>query len=379
MKKKLDLIAKNQPLTERRSSENRLYYLDVLRGIASITVACFFHYEHLSEKFQSNSIGHIPPLYSFPLFKLFFDKGDLMVDVFFVLSGIVFTYTYWETIQSRKISAFDFFIRRFSRLYPIHLLTLLVTTCIIYLFFQSFKSYPIYQNNDIFHFILNLLFLQHGFFDKGYSFNGPAWSLSIEALMYILFFIQAKYIKLIPSSILLVFLGIVFFLSPHHSNFLVNIDVGRGLIGFFSGCLLYEMILKRPSDIYLTIILPVAGLLYIIYAIWFSERIKVAHNFQLVGILIVIIPYLHHSEFIRRHSKIRWLVILGDISLSVYLIHAPIQMLILFYFRLTGATIHYDNPLLFLFYCSCVISAGYLLHYYFEKPAQKQIRKLLDA
>jgi len=58
--------------------QGRLDYLDAIRGIASLIVVCFYHYQHLSDLYQSDSTGHIPPFYSFFPFKLLFDRGDLM-------------------------------------------------------------------------------------------------------------------------------------------------------------------------------------------------------------------------------------------------------------------------------------------------------------
>lgn len=354
---------------------SRLSYLDALRGIAALLVAIFFHYQHFSILFQSNSTGSIPPFYSFLPFKLFFDKGDLMVDVFFVLSGIVFSYTYRQTIEKGDVNGFDFFVRRFSRLYPIHLLTLFIVAVLVNLYYRSFNTYPLYKYNDSYHLVLNMFFLHRGFFDKGHSFNGPAWSLSIEVIMYVIFFCQAKLLRGIWSSVVLAAIGFVFYRSPIQWTFLLNVDVGRGLMGFFSGCLIYEILIKDARRLFIIGVPIISVLLFTVYFIMIKQFVKVPIHVQLIGILATIIPLLHHSELIQRLSKARVFQYLGDISLAVYMIHVPIQFCILYYYRFSNQIIPYSSPFFFVSYGLAVITAGFVLHYYFEKPMQRAIRK----
>lgn len=301
-----------------------------------------------------------------------------MVDVFFVLSGIVFSYTYQEPLQKSQVDQFDFFVKRFSRLYPVHFLTLIITTCIISLFYYNFKTYPIYSNNDLYHFFLNLLFLQRGYADFGYSFNGPSWSLSVEVLMYVLFFVQMRYFRhYILISIILACLGLLIFrFAPVYFPFLFNIDVSRGLMGFFSGSLLYNVFLKnydvfKKKQIFLVLLF----LSYFFYLVYLHNFIAVPLNIQVIVIMVICVPILHHNDWIRTHSNVRILVSLGDISLAVYMIHVPIQMIIIFYYRFTHDVIPFDSAIFLMTYSLSVILSGYLLHYYFEKPGQIWLRR----
>lgn len=363
-------------MTSTNVARERIDYIDVIRGVAALSVACFYHYQHFSRAFQSNSTGNVPPFYSFAPFRILFERGDLMVDVFFVLSGIIFVYTYRKAVKGRLVSGRDFFIRRFSRLYPIHLLMLLFTTLIVNIYYFQFKSFPLPWKNDCFHFILNVLFVQKGFFDEGFSFNGPSWSLSIEMFMYVIFYIQSRFLKLIPSSIILIFIGVIFFSSSVHYKFLFNVEMGRGLIGFFGGCLLYEFALKDNS-VFKWYVLPLAATLFFVLYINYIRFYKTMPvNFQLIGFLFIIIPCIHNNKNIQKVMNIKWLRILGDISLSMYLVHVPIQMVIIYYFKQSTITIPYNSPMLFLSYCFLVLGVSYFLHKSFEKPIQAKIRQL---
>ncbi|GAB4031997.1 acyltransferase family protein [Spirosoma gilvum] len=356
-----------------RPQPERLYYLDAMRGIASIIVACFFHYQH----FKVFADSSIPPFYQFSLFKLFYEKADVMVDLFFVLSGLIFSYTYQESVKTRLVNTKEFFGKRLTRLYPTHLLTLLATTVIITAYYYRYSTYPIYQNNSLFAFILNLFFIQHGLFDTGYSFNGPAWSLSIEMMMYVLFFVQARYFKTTASSVALIIVGLIFFFSPVHLRFLMNMDVARGLIGFFSGRLIYQLI-RNKSVVDHASFLTIAILLLAGFCFYILKLLPVIPlNIKLVVLLVGIIPFIHYNKIINRLLTARWLIVLGDISLSVYLIHVPIQMIILFVQKWLNKPIHYSALSFLSFYILLVVTLGYFLHYYVEKPMQVFLRKKL--
>jgi peptidoglycan/LPS O-acetylase OafA/YrhL len=169
---------------------SRLVYIDSLRGIASLAVAVFFHYRHFSSLFQP---GGAPPRSApfYTLLRPLYNYGYLAVDVFFILSGFIFCHVYAESIRSRRVTAWKFFVHRFSRLYPLHFATLCVTGVLVYAFRHQTGRFPVYQYNGLQDFVLNVLFLQSGVLDRGMSFNGPSWSLSIEALLYFCFFVWA--------------------------------------------------------------------------------------------------------------------------------------------------------------------------------------------
>ena len=46
-------------------------------------------------------------------------------------------------------------------------------------------QYFVNGNNDAIHFLFNTFFLQFGWFPSGFSFNVPAWSLSVEFGLYL--------------------------------------------------------------------------------------------------------------------------------------------------------------------------------------------------
>ena len=115
---------------------NRFYGLDISRGFASLSVV-FWHWQHfafvgtsLPQDFMRESL----PLYE--ILRLFYEKGRLGVDYFFLLSGFIFFWRYRESIKDKMVSARAFFVKRFSRLYPLHVLTLLIVALLQMLYFS---------------------------------------------------------------------------------------------------------------------------------------------------------------------------------------------------------------------------------------------------
>ena len=95
----------------------RLVRLDILRGIAAFVVA-WSHYRWL---FLPGLAMH-GPLPAWIRWSEFGGGGSTAVQIFWVLSGIVFFHAY----DGEPFSKRDFFWRRFARLYPLHFATLLI-------------------------------------------------------------------------------------------------------------------------------------------------------------------------------------------------------------------------------------------------------------
>ncbi|WP_168709299.1 acyltransferase [Arthrobacter sp. PAMC25564] len=127
-----------------------------LRGFAAVFVFVF----HL------NSVGII----SFAPAKL----GYSGVAFFFVLSGFLLA---WTDRQGQGAS--KFYLRRFARVYPSHLVVMLVALCLPT---GVGESGPLPT-------LMNVLLVQAWAPDFAYTYsvNGVAWSLSCEVLFYLLF------------------------------------------------------------------------------------------------------------------------------------------------------------------------------------------------
>lgn len=144
--------------------------IDGLRSIAIITVL-FFH-----AKFTG------------------FSGGFIGVDIFFVISGYLITSLLTREFQKNgRINLWDFYAKRFKRLYPALLFTIIVTTIAYgFLFLGSTEDIKLYVRSIHYAIlgIANFFFMDRvgGYFDP-LSDDMPLlhfWSLSIEEQFYLI-------------------------------------------------------------------------------------------------------------------------------------------------------------------------------------------------
>lgn len=356
----------------------RIAYLDSLRGLAALIVAVFWHYQHFSNVFQPNG----PPLasapfYGVPVIRVAYQSGRYAVDFFFILSGIIFSYVYWDTIGSGKCSWREYAAVRFARLYPIHIFALLLITPLLWAFYDLTGRYPIYHHNNLTQFIINLLFLQGGFTHVRNSFNGPAWSLSVEAFLYVIFFVLASRQAGAGACVAMLAVGAAILASGANHAFLLNSYIGRGLVGFALGMIIYRAGRRPDREMLLAGGLVVAAAaLSLLHGRIGSPRI--ANLFAACALGATLIA-TRRVEILQRVLEVRALIVLGDLSLAVYMIHMPLQCAILLAYRLAGRALPYSSPWFLVGYGASVIAAAWLVHRYYEAPARAYLRRRLMA
>jgi peptidoglycan/LPS O-acetylase OafA/YrhL len=354
------------------SNIKRISTLDSLRGIAAIGVAFFWHYQHYNPQngYPFSRIGY-----------WFYTYGWNLVDLFFVLSGFVFSYVYGAKIVERKISFKEYGILRFSRLYPIHFVTLLLVASVQFFRNQLGLKYFVYGVNDIFHFILNLFFVQSGWLQQVYSFNGPSWSVSVEIFAYIVFFGTLYFLKenvsknLAFSSYIVLGLLIIKF---HLAMPVINSDISRVLMGFFIGCLLYNIneFINSYLKKYINLISNIVAPFLIVISVYLAHSIlsnywTLIYTFSIYPLIILIAL---NSRFLNILLSFRPLTYLGEISYSIYLLHFPVQLLIVTINELFYLNINFSSPLFFLANIFLTLTISAISYEFFEKTMSKRIR-----
>ena len=369
----------------------RFYLLDILRGLASIGVV-IFHWQHFAFtgiQLPENFDRKTQPFYN--ILKLFYENGNAGVPLFFLLSGFIFFWLYSKKIKTRIVTERKFWIARFSRLYPLHFATLIIVLILQIVFWNVRNEYFVYQFNDIHHFLLNLSLTNHWGAQKGFSFNGPIWSVSIEILLYFIFFTFAKKNILNPFvSVFIVFTSFILMRLAYQPVFL-------GTTLFFLGGTVFYLIEKQNKNriINLSIFL-IALISWVIvlinhYYLPINEHVT---NFGLIGKIansifrdFILFPSTLYSLIIFELmlsnkntgitflKKISWI---GDISYSIYLLHFPLQMIfgLLAYYQIINSNFH-EQKIYFLFFFILLIPFSYLAFNKYEKPIQTHIRKIL--
>ncbi len=173
--------------------------LTSLRGIAAtVVVILHFAYSTLPEAGVTLS-RHTR----------FFRDGYLFVDLFFILSGFIMTHVYLESFLMgvNKANYWTYLRARFARIYPLHLFTLgvLVSLELLKLFLPNFQAFT--GNFNLTALVANVFMLQAFDFNclpllwcKS-TWNEPAWSISVEFLIYCIFpFLLFALLKTKPKT-----------------------------------------------------------------------------------------------------------------------------------------------------------------------------------
>ena len=345
--------------------------------------------------------GSVPPHFWFPLYKglfVFYDYGAFGVDFFFALSGFIFYWKYSQSISRREIKPGKFFLLRFSRLYPLHILTLLVVAVLQYLYFQQHSHYFIYQLNDLYHFFLNTVFANMSGLEKGPSFNGPTWSISIEIQLYLLFFCLCFFGAMKKRyMVLIALIGVGLSLPP------VMLFLGAGLWSFFVGGLVFYGYRWTVEKGNLKLFLKIFLLILPVLTIWVVMEIRSNYYFTFLqnifgdslpwdqlktgkgltayilrkivvtGLLFPAIIYtfaLIDTRWDKAGSRISCI---GNLSYSSYLWHIPLQ--IAFVLILGGDLLLYSLPATFLVFFFILVVLSLASYKYFEVPMQGAIRR----
>jgi len=357
----------------------RLRSLDSLRGIAAIGVAFFFHYSHFNTGYFT---AHPEAQPWFSALRWFYQCGWNLVDFFFVLSGFIFMHVYYKKISENLVSEKTFFILRLSRLYPLHIATLLLVASVQYFRLLSGQGYFDCQYNDIYHFLLNIFFLQAGLFNDSFSFNGPSWSLSCEVAAYFIFYYTLKRAKR-PALLFMLYMFTGISVLQMQLNYpLFNPQVARMLMAFFAGCLLFYLngyisgMSIKTKGIILTSVILYSGLVAALvikggYTAVFGhwERVMPLVVYPLFILLLL------NVTLIGKFFSLRPFTFLGDLSYSIYLLHFPVQLLMFTFLPIAGVQLDYTRGSSLLIYAAATTSLAAASHYLFEKPAQRIIRE----
>jgi peptidoglycan/LPS O-acetylase OafA/YrhL len=319
-------------INKKNNQKKILNHIQFLRGISVILV--FFYHLKLS----------------------YFDYGFLGVDIFFVISGFVITSIISKEIeQTKKFDFYNFYLRRFKRIYPV-LFFILTISFFLIIFFQPLDLFL--NNLKVYFFSLfgvsnfYYLFLKKDYFDT--VFDDPfahTWSLGVEEQFYIifpllLFFIlkYEKYVKSILILSLLVFIGIVFSNIFVENIKLIFYSPSFRFWEFLIGTLTFFLTKKiRIKNNYLSL----SALLVLFLFVLIPKNINLPNTIFITCILtsIFILFYKKNENKLSNYIiENKPMLFLGNISYSFYLWHLPV----IYFYDLYFLQSLFRIPLLFL-------------------------------
>ena len=338
------------------------HFTNFLRGFCALSIL-IFHYQHFFYIGTNNPESWTPEVQLFwDLFRFFYSQGGNAVQIFWCISGLILAHTY---VNQSKTGLAKFGLARFSRLYPLHLLTLLVVAIIQYSSKQWFDTFQIYSQNDTSHFLRNLLFIQAWGPLGSFSFNAPTWSVSVEIVVYLIFFICLTTLNRIRNIGLFIFLFGLKKLMDVDFSFMEPVSfLYPCFIYFLGGISIYFSVSVKNRYFQLISLVLCCVLIPNLFRDFVSFGLT-----QLVLILVSTAAFLDTFSIANRLQRVR---IVGELTYSVFLWHVPLQMIILMImtqFDISRSVP--ESPLFLFFFLVLTYSVGYVSYRWIEQPARK--------
>jgi peptidoglycan/LPS O-acetylase OafA/YrhL len=306
-------------------STQHLQSLTPLRGIASLWVVLYHYTVTFFPNLEAEGYTHI------------LDKGYLAVDMFFMLSGFVMTHVYYRAFMQDVSGNYrNFLVARVARLYPLHLLVLVlfVATALTarvmdYAATGSFETIPLQGARSFGALIANIFMLQ-GLKASALSWNYPAWSISLEFMAYLAFPFVLPVVwraraaaKLILALLLFAALAWLAYLTKGDFN---QWDGPHALLRclpeFMLGTLMYSSFRSGASAALLG---RDAVVLAVLAGTILSLHLGAPDLLIVAAFAVLILAAVANTGTFARALNIKPLIWLGDISYSLYLIHGLVQ------------------------------------------------------
>jgi len=324
------------------------------------------------------------------------------VSFFFVLSGFILTCVYPSLSTDHRIT--DFYVARVARIWPAHFLAFLLLLLLI-------PSGGWVWNGSWEVVAANLL-LVHGWIPSAsyyFSFNGVSWSISTEVFFYLVFpFLiyrldRSWWWKLLCTAAFVVaILRLTDFLSlPPYDPSKPSAITAHGLayisplvrilefvwgMAVASLCLRWRELKIVALPAWLWTIFESGTLLVTFLSGWYGTQflsslfdgrsqyafavyVGACGSFPAFGLLIGVLSF--ERGVVSRLLSASWLVLLGEISYSIYLVHWTL----IHWYNLNGSLfVSAPKAMLYVAYWLAVLSISFIIWRVVEKPCQRWIR-----
>ena len=357
--------------------------IETLRFLCAVAVVVW-HYQHFymgsGETYVVPFSREMQPL--FGLLQPFYGWGYMSVSIFWMISGFIFFWKYHEAIADGAVGGFKFFVLRFSRLYPLHFVTLLAAAGLQIAFAAGHGGEAlVYPHQDLKHFVLNLFFASSWGLEDGLSFNGPIWSVSIEVLVYALFFVVSSWMRTdLWRRIGLVVVMVVLWVANERWGFAGSRLLLSCSIYFYMGGVVHAAV-RRVSETYLRIAAPfvlVGGVA--VGVLFFRNDVNTSKIFILIFSTALLVGFIGLDGWPLMGRIFERIAPAADMTYSSYLLHFPIQIaMVIVTDRLGYGRLVYNEPWMLAIFLGLVFSSAWWVHHGFERPAQSLIRRLLSA
>jgi len=349
--------------------DNRFAGLEILRFLSALAVL-LWHYSMFAfhgDKIEDYERTTLP---FYTLFQWFYERGLYAVPYFWCISGFIFFWKYQTAIYD-KMRAYNFFVLRFSRLYPLHLVTLILVALLQAAAFHFLGSYQIYTENTVPNFLLHLFMLGNWLFPYHLSFNGPIWSVSIEIAAYATFYCLCRATRhSTAAAFVIAAIATAIHLETNATN-----QFNACLVFFYLGgivCAVQRWLTRSNLETWVAMLLCIAAAWY-----WFyGDTMPVSGHLRLVIVIPLVVLLCTIAPFFNVRPVYR-IAEVGNLTYALYLLHTPASLLLIIAYRSRGLEVPYHSPIFFISFYGLLIPIAALVYVYFEAPAQNLLRSIL--
>ncbi|MDX2111079.1 MAG: acyltransferase [Verrucomicrobiota bacterium] len=369
----LELIAYRHQKSKLELQNSTIYLkrggaLDACRFLASVFIIMYH--------FEANAPVSL---------KLMFDiagRGHLATNFFIALSGFIIGSIYGEKIINGSISPIQFFCKRFIRIYPAHLIALIILVIIV-IGAHSIGYQFSGANNFKWSELPQHLFLLHAFGLSDFGWNYPTWTLSTLLVCYMLFPWLWKCVNVLAAPLVITMFAIIWVWSGDLLSYeLLNTSlfklppayaIFRTISVFVFGLLLAKFVISIQNKHKVRrMFLHISGLVVLTFVIIYSTG---ALTMLSIGTAIVLF------SFTQSQRGSRLVEFLARISFAMFLTHVSVgavwfKSLSLFYRDYKLAL-----EIQWLLWCLGIVMAiivAALFHLYLEIPINKYIARRIN-
>ena len=308
-------------------STNRLLFLDGFRALSVILVVLFHYTYNYVVKYGDAEQAVVQ-----------FKSGGVGVSLFFIISGYVIL------MSLEKKDLVGFIVSRVSRLYPAYIFGVLITSIAIF----SFGGW--YAELDFINFLKNLTMFQY--YLGGSNIDGVYWSLRVEVAFYIgiasLFYAAPRrYFWLIVTLVTMLACSVNSIVKTSDLPFVLDVIRKLTILEFIPYFALGMLIYYKSDRCKTNYGESKFGFLFLVLLSVISFDLLCNKDTSKGSFLILMSGIMYafsQQKFVgfMQVFETRFLVYIGRLSYSIYLLHQVIGYLLIHYFVSLGIDLYFS-------------------------------------
>ena len=314
--------------------------------------------------------------------------GHSGVGFFFLLSGLILTYTYHGRFAgaTARTALREFYVARIARIYPVHLVTMVFAAVVLWRFGGTTWDISSAATRELALAAQTLLVQSWIPDEKMYlGINAPAWSISTEMFFYAVFpFVLRSLLrsfgKSAPRAIWIAAampwaIELAVALIPHRTTvWTAYVLPPVRLVDFIAGMLLGIAFLRSGPvrrHAARSTALEVLAVGAIAFAIAISPHVTEALRYSLFLMpfwAVLIAVFVHEAGALSRLLKHPVFTALGRASFAFYLVHWPVIAVV-------GGTLGWSRPVLGIAVAFGIsLGLSFALFHAVEEPMRRRLR-----